>query len=379
VRKVSVERVYTSVDNALNHWAKEIAKDLPKDKKIIVMNFEGPGYYTQLGRYLGDRIENYLSKEKVSMINRRWGEEAYEEERKYMAEPEDESALKELLEKFQADIAVFGKYELTESFIDFQKIQAVGTRDAKIVASADVGKVNVTPEMYNYYKNKEEKVIWESGLEREIPWFVKEEGKWDAIDKVSLITQNKEIIEKFPSISIGTYYKVKIELNRTPAYIYILGWDKDNNISTLLYPIVWSKFPEPYYEPVMQGIDTLPKKQYYKALSPAGYNYVVVIATKEELKLDFKDSWYEKSIPAEALNLFEQQIKKLGKENWGSMAVEFWIRAEICSKINLKFSKSFKKSSTSASLCVIISAIIYGLTIMAKLSNIPKVRKKIRE
>jgi len=287
--------------------ARQVMSRLPDTASVVVLNFTpvASQHESRLGAYLAERFGAALKARggaRLRLIERQAGSKAFYEEMKYMVNRPD--PLK-VLEHFQAQWAIVASYALDG---ESQSLEIVSLR-AVPRAGADVAVACGCRVVGEYARwQKDEKALLPTEMSSKLLDFLPQNGSWDAIGDVGMFEHGVD--REIPAngeIRVGDIVKLQVDVKQ-PCFLYILGWDGDNGIMTVLSP------REGQSAKVGAGTFTLGP---FRADPPAGYNWAKVIAARHELGSEFVAS--EKFIKDKQMqDRMVERIEALGEDNWGS-------------------------------------------------------------
>jgi len=307
------------IESAMRQAARIAVNELPIGKRVVVANFtrSSGGSVSQLGVELAKRFSTALWQEsnragnRLVVIDRGAGMQAVAEEMRFVI---DRMNPAELLQRFQADYAVCGEFELNRAGpgirLDLRAVQTMGA-ELKFAGCCDL---TVSDEQF-YGWEQEDKLPLSTASDSMTAFFCAE-GRWDAVEIVGMETQGGERIPANGRIRANTYMRLKVKVKQE-CYLYVLGWDQTNGYLTVLFP---GKGESP-----RTGNDefTLPTAGWIQAIPPPGYNMVKVVATRDDIDLTSTGSNLIED-PA-AQNALVARIRRLGPDSWGSASYGYYI------------------------------------------------------
>jgi len=305
-------------DNALRASAAEAVRQLPAGKVVVVANCTragGPG--TQLGMELSKRFSIVLFQEsrraggRIKVIDRRAGAQALGEEMRYVV---DRMNPKELLDRFQADYAVVGEYELDRSVscvrLDLRAVETMGAT-LEFVGCCNFG---LGDEQFYEFEQKD-KLPLSTASDSMTAFFVAE-GEWDAVEITGLETRAGDRIPANGRVKVNAYYRPLVRV-KEECNLYALGWDQTNGYLSVLYP---GKGETARFG---KGDFPVPGASWIQAIPPPGANLIKVIATRTEL--DGVKAGTNLIESSAAQNALVARIRSLGPGNWGSATFGYYI------------------------------------------------------
>lgn len=118
------------------------------------------------------------------------------------------------------------------------------------------------------------------------------------------------------SLDEGEKVKLSIKI-KEPSYIYIINYDKTNNLLYLLFP---NKYDRDNY---LKGDGVYPKESFFEAERPGGLNFIKVIASSVPLEIPDLDR--------EVITLGNDELRRIllsvGKSSkWDAKSIDFYIK-----------------------------------------------------
>jgi len=298
--------LFANYVNGINAVAKEIANGIPKNSTVVIFNFENSilketENSVDIAKKFGMCLRNN-GKKNFSVIDREEGEKLFYEERMYDfgGSFEKESGnLKATLNNFKADIAITGKYTITNESLILSNICAYripsDTCKPEIIKSCALKTIKLTKSEIEMLSKME--VELPQPPSREIDEFIKlkTNNSWVGME----ITDIEGRVISSKQVNVGNFYKMKISLQE-PSYIYVFSYDQVNNDIYFLHPIF--DFDNKLQTEKAILIPNSEDKA-IQAMAPAGKNLIKVIASKMPLDIE---------IPSDVSN-YKYQIDELGR------------------------------------------------------------------
>ena len=212
---------------------------------------------------------------------------------------------REVLEHFQAEWAIVASYSLDEESrtLEVVSLRAVPRAGAEVAVACGCRAVGE----YERW-SRDEKTLLPTEVSRKLVDFLPANGAWDALGSVGMIESGSgRQVPANGEIAVGDGVELKVEVKQ-PCFLYILGWDDDNKIMTVLSP------RQGQSAKTGAGTFTLGP---FTAQAPGGYNWAKVVAARQELSSEFVAS--EKFIKDRQMqDRMVEKIEGLGQDNWGS-------------------------------------------------------------
>ncbi|MCG2676858.1 DUF4384 domain-containing protein [bacterium] len=118
------------------------------------------------------------------------------------------------------------------------------------------------------------------------------------------------------SLDEGEKVKLSIKI-KEPSYIYIINYDKTNNLLYLLFP---NKYDRDNY---LTGDGVYPKESFFEAEKPGGLNFIKVIASSEPLEVP--------DLNKEVITLGNDELRRIllsvrKNGRWDAKSIDFYIK-----------------------------------------------------
>lgn len=314
------------LDKPLRLMAREIFNGIDSGRVAVINLVNHRDSERRLGVYLATRISNYLFEEakknkNIEIRERHWGKKLIPEELRYRGAIPLDSSNKWL----EADVLVCGRYALRPNELEIMELKAITAPGATIKSQAKSQKISLSLEDYKWLNTYEEELLPTCISLEELYFLCEKGGDKRLIKAIAVLDKDKKPLNR-DSIPVGSYIKLKVELDTLPVYLYIFGWHRggkptgEEDIITLLYP---NQYDPP--NPVTSKIFITPGNDDYaiEAMAPPGYNWVRVIASLNPIPgimpmPEFKPK-------DQILQKFNDALKSLDINTWQGIYVDLWI------------------------------------------------------
>ena len=306
------------LEDRLCKLSRPLTEGLESGNRIVVANIMpfGTGRYSLLAVYLARKLSAALHgacSDRLKVIDRSAGNMALVSEIDYTFDPLDP---KELLKRFQADFAVVGTYSLSRDARQLElDVKVVRSFDAELIGSESCRIPGAGGE-YEQWADLDRRIP--PNISRKMVDFLVAGGDMRAIKSVTMKRPGGGVVSLRDTVWVGESVRIEVELNR-PCHLQILGWDEDNALLSVLHPTSGESTAMP------AGTFMLPRADgvFFEAQAPAGYNWVKVIATTEDVGLAAPDGGFLSSEAAQ--NAVADRILALGADGWGSESFTYEI------------------------------------------------------
>ncbi|MEM5854366.1 MAG: hypothetical protein QXG39_04960 [Candidatus Aenigmatarchaeota archaeon] len=312
-----------AIDKLFSKIAKSFAKEIPKGKIAVVVNFKRFGDHkeTKLGIYLAKKFSACLGSK---AIRRGDPEELMKYEMEFTFSNPDPRSLSK---KYEAEVEyfVYGEYELEEN-----KLRIV---ELKLTREFDLSPIKV--EMEKIVKLSESDFKRFSAYDCQVitppPEYIQKifdlgKGEWNAVKEGKIVDINNCLLNSDTLVS-GSYYRLKLSLNE-PCYLYIFGYDIEDNLLNLIHPIGVSPFQNkkevtiPVQENrALRAVPPPAKRPHDKE-----YNWILIVATKKELGMTFPVSEENPYLDEETVKKLNEILIKFKPKEFQIYRVDLWIR-----------------------------------------------------
>ncbi len=317
---------YGDYTRKLDNIAKRIASGISEGRTVVVFNILKDGNREtrnsiDLGIKLGLKLSE-RGKGKFKVIDRTAGERLYYEETRYTPSNLSSSELKQLLERFKADVGVVGEYRLIGRNLYLENIRAVEVpspeKSPNILSSFPQEIIELSPQDSAYLFCRDVQV---SQPDSSTDYLLSATSNSNFVSSQIISYPDNKLISN-NCVEIGEYYRLQVKLTED-AFLYIFSYDEDNTVLYLLHPIekeenrIIKSGEEPFMIPAGDfAIEARP---------PAGKNFVKIFACRKPIPVIIPNSEDRRLTPAEIKN-FVSEIKKLLPNDWASFRIFIHIK-----------------------------------------------------
>ena len=307
------------LESGMRAAAAAMVREIPAGNRVVVANFTraAGGSVSRLGVDVARQFsvalwqESRRSGDRIVVIDRGAGAQAVSEEMQFVVDRMNPS---ELLDRFRADYAVCGEYEMVRAGpivrLDLRAVPTTGA-ELKFAECRDL----VVSDGQFYQWEQQDKLPLSTASDSMTAFFFTD-GGLDAVEVTGLRTKSGTTVPANGTVRANSEYRVMVRVKRE-CFLYVLGWDQTNGYLTVLFP--------GKNESALTGAGdlALPGTDWIRAIPPPGSNVVKVVVTESDIGL--RSTGANLVEDAGAQNSLVARIRDLGPLHWGSATFWYYI------------------------------------------------------